>query len=94
MKVKISLIGLSNKPYSFTLTIEDHTSLTVEEVMGLLIDMLEASLRKEMYSIMEPGNPTYAAMVNGVALPREKWNIHLVRDGDEIVIAPILVGGG
>jgi len=93
MKVKIYIVGLSGKPFNFTLTV-DRIDLTVEEAVELLIDTVRPYLGGEILDILKLDNPTYAAIINGIIIPREKWHNHLVADGSEMTIAPILIGGG
>ncbi|MEM2197332.1 MAG: MoaD/ThiS family protein [Nitrososphaerota archaeon] len=91
MRVKVSILGVSSKPHSIILTL-DCSEASIVELVKALADCVEEPLGREVRDALE--SPTYVAIVEGTAIPRDRWDNQSVKDGDEIIFMPMLVSGG
>jgi sulfur carrier protein ThiS len=94
MKINVSLLSFLPKPRDISITLEGGEA-TIEDVMGKIMEEMEEAVRERFSRALEhEGIPLCMIIANGITIPRERWREHHVKDGDSIVILPLLVGGG
>jgi sulfur carrier protein ThiS len=94
MKVNVLVLSFLPKPREITIVL-DENEVTVEDVVKKTMEEIEETVRGEFTKALNRESiPLYAVMINGTIIPRERWHLHYVKDGDNIVVLPILISGG
>jgi sulfur carrier protein ThiS len=94
MKVNISLLGFLPKPKEISIMLEGE-EITIEYIVKKVLEESEDIVRERLHMLLEREDiPSFMVIASGVTVPREKWCEYHVKDGDNIAILSLLVGGG